>query len=99
MESYCGDSFMLLRELMESVNIDLSLSEIAQNIEVSDDFVNNPVLSINETEITITCIIDDVTRAVNFNFEKNTITEIFTSPLGVGGEVYSMNGTLIKILN
>ena len=99
MESYCGDLFMLLSELMESVNVDLSLSEIAQNIEVSDDFVNNPVVSINETEIIITCFIDDVTRAVNFNFDKNTITEIFTSPLGVGGEVYSMKGNLIKILN
>ena len=90
---------MLLSELMEYVNMDLSLSEIAQNIEVSDDFVNNPVLNINETEITITCFSDDVTRAVNFNFNKNTITEIFISPIGVGGEVYSMNGNLIKIIN
>ncbi len=98
MESYYGDN-MLLKELMEITNVNLSLSDTAQNIEIHDDFRNNPILSINETEITITCSVDDVTRVVNFNFDKNTITEIFTSPAGVGGEVYTMNGLLIKIIN
>lgn len=98
MESYYGD-IMLLKELMDLTNVNLSLSENAQNIEIHDDFRNNSTLIINETEITITCSVDDVTRAVNFNFDKNTITEIFTSPVGVGGVVYSMNGNIIKILN
>lgn len=98
MESYYGD-IMLLKELMESTKVNLSLSDKALNIEIHDDFRNNPILSINETEITITCSVDDVTRVVNFNFDKNTITEIFTSPAGVGGTVYSINGNLIKILN
>lgn len=98
MESYYGD-IMLLKELMESTNVNLSLSDKALNIEIHDDFRNNPILSINETEITITCSVDDVTRVVNFNFDKDTITEIFTSPIGVGGEVYTMNGLLIKIIN
>ena len=91
--------FMLLKELMEVTNVNLSLSEEAQNIEIHDDFQNNPTLGISETEITISCSVDDVTRAVNFNFDKNTITEIFTSSLGIGGEVYSMNGLLVKIIN
>lgn len=98
MGSYYGD-IMLLKELMESTNVNLSLSDEAQNIEIHDDFRNNPILSINETEITITCSVDDVTRAVNFNFDKNTITEIFTSPVGIGGEVYTMNGLLVQIIN
>jgi uncharacterized beta-barrel protein YwiB (DUF1934 family) len=90
---------MLLKELMELTNINLSLSDIAQNIEIHDDFKNNPIVSINETEITIICSGDNITRAVNFNFDKNTITEIFSSPFGTGGEVHSMNGDIIKILN
>ena len=98
MGSYYGD-IMLLKELMEATNVSLSLSENAYNIEIHDDFRNNPTLSINETEITITCSVVDVTRVVNFNFDKNTITEIFTSPVGVGGAVYSINGNIIKILN
>ena len=33
---------MLLKELMEATNVNLSLSEEAQNIEIHDDFQNNP---------------------------------------------------------
>ena len=98
MESYYGD-YMLLKELIENTHVNLKLSDNAENIEVHDDFMNDPVVSINETEITIQCSVEDVIRAVNFNFDKNTITEIFSSNLGNGGEVYSMNGELIKILN
>lgn len=99
MESYYGDIFMFLKELMELTNINLSLSAEAQNIEVHDDFRNNPVLSINETEITITCSHDDVIRAINFNFDKNTIAEVFNSPAGIGGGVYTMTGLIVKIIN
>ena len=98
MESYCGD-IMLLKELMDLTNVSISLSETAGNIEVHDDFENNPTVRITDTEITIECSVNDVTRAVNFNFNKNTITEIFTSELGIGGEVYSMNGEIIKLIN
>jgi hypothetical protein len=98
MGSYYGDT-MLLKELMEATNVNLSLSDEAQNIEIHDDFKNNPSVSINDIEITILCSVDDVNRAINFNFDKNTITEIFTSDLGIGGEVYSMNGLLLKIIN
>ena len=98
MGSYYGDT-MLLKELMEATNVNLSLSDEAQNIEIHDDFKNNPSVSINDIEITILCSVDDVNRAINFNFDKNTITEIFTSDLGIGGEVYSMNGLLLKNIN
>ena len=84
---------------MEATNVNLSLSEEAQNIEIHDDFQKNPTLGISETELTISCSVDDVIRAVNFNFDKNTITEIFTSPVGIGGEVYSMDGLILKIIN
>lgn len=98
MESYYGD-IMLLKDLMDLTNVSISLSENAKNIEVHDDFKNNPTVRITDTEITIECFVNDVVRAVNFNFNKNTITEIFTSELGIGGEVYSMNGLLVKIIN
>ena len=98
MGNYYGD-IMLLKELMKLNNINLSLSDDALNIEVNDDFKDKSVVSINETEITIKCTIEDVVRAVNFNFDKNTISEIFSSPVGIGGEVYSMNGQLVKIIN
>ena len=98
MGNYYGDT-MLLKELMELTNIKLSLSDNAKNIEVHDDFKDNQIVSINETEITIKCTVEDVVRAVNFNFDKNTISEIFSSPLGVGGEVYSMTGNIVKIIN
>ena len=98
MESYYGD-IMLLKELMELTNVSISLSDTAQNIEIHDDFRFNPTVHITDIEITIECSVDDVIRAINFNFDKNTITEIFTSELGIGGEVYSINGQLIKLLN
>ena len=98
MESYYGD-IMLLKELMELTNVSISLSDTAQNIEIHDDFRFNPTVQITDIEITIECSVDDVIRAINFNFDKNTITEIFTSELGIGGEVYSINGQLIKLLN
>ncbi len=98
MGNYYGD-IMLLKELMELTNIDLSLSDNALNIGVHEDFMNNPIVSINETEITIKCSSDEVLRAVNFNFDKNTITEIFTSDFGTGGVVYALTGEIIKIIN
>jgi len=98
MESYYGD-IMLLKELIELTNVSISLSDTAQNIEIHDDFRFNPTVQITDIEITIECSVDDVIRAINFNFDKNTITEIFTSELGIGGGVYSINGQLIKLLN
>lgn len=98
MGSYYGD-IMLLKDLMEETNINLSLSDTAQDIEVHDDFSNNPIVSINEIEININCNVEDVSRVINFNFEKNTITELFVSDMFHGGVVYSMNGETIKIIN
>ena len=98
MGSYYGD-IMLLKDLMEETNINLSLSDIAQNIEVHDDFLNNSTVSINEIEININCNVDDVSRVINFNFERNTITELFVSDMFHGGVVYSMDGGTIKIIN
>ena len=90
---------MLLKELMSQYNINLSLSDNAQNIEVNDDFSGNSLVSISDTEINITCTLEDVSRVVNFNFDKNTITELFISDLGIGGRVYSLKGEPIKIIN
>ena len=84
---------------MSQYNINLSLSDNAQNIEVNDDFSGNSLVSISDTEINITCTLEDVSRVVNFNFDKNTITELFISDLGIGGRVYSLKGEPIKIIN
>ena len=94
-----GDD-MLLKDLMDLTNINISLEENAQKIEVSDDFQNNPNVHINDNEITIICSVEEVTRAINFNFDKSTITEIFKSELvSTGGTVYSLNGNIVQIIN
>jgi hypothetical protein len=90
---------VVLKEIMDLTKVNISLSDTAQNIEVHDDFKTNPTVKITDTEITIECFVDNVTRAINFNFDKNTISEIFTSEIGIGGEVYSMNGEIIKLIN
>ena len=87
---------MLLKDLMELTNIQISLLDTAQNIEIADDFSNNPTVSITDIEITIKCIVDDVTRVINFNFDKNTITELFAAH---GGIVRSIEGHTLKIIN
>ena len=84
---------------MELTNIQISLLDTAQNIEIADDFSNNPTVSITDIEITIKCIVDDVTRVINFNFDKNTITELFASDVAHGGIVRSIEGHTLKIIN
>lgn len=90
---------VLLKDLMGLTNVNLALSDNAYNIEVHDDFSNNPVTSINETRITIRCTNEDIVRIVDFNFDKNTITEYFSSDLFTGGTIYSMDGEIISIIN
>lgn len=98
MENFYGDE-MLLKELISLTEINVGLIRDAENIEISDDFSNNPIVENEGKEINIYCTNEDVVRVVNINLEKNTITEMFKSPLGIGGTVYSINGELLKIIN
>lgn len=90
---------MLLKELMELANINISLSENAQEIEIDDDFSENYFISITDEEISVTCPTRYVDKTINFNFDKNTITELITSDLGNSGTVYSIKGEIIKVIN
>ncbi len=90
---------MLLKELISLTQIDVGLIRDAENIEISDDFSNNPMVETEGKEINIYCSNEDVVRVININLEKNTITEMFRSSLGIGGTVYSLDGELIKIIN
>ena len=90
---------MLLNELMEIANINISLSEHAKNIEIDDDFSADFSVSITDTEITITRLSQGIVKTINFNFDKNTISEVFISDLGNGGIVYSIDGNILKIIN
>lgn len=90
---------MLLKELMQLANINISLSEHAQEIEIDDDFSEDYSVSISDTEITITCMPDDIVKVINFNFVKNMITELFISDLGNSGTVYTIDGNILQIIN
>lgn len=98
MGSYYGDN-MLLKELLQLTNIKLALSDGAKEIEIADAFSQNPIVTTADSEVTIICTDEDILRAVNLNFKKNTISEIFSSTLGHGGVVYSNDGLMIKIIN
>lgn len=98
MGNYYGDE-MLLKELISLTQITVGLIRDAENIEISDDFSNNPLVETEGKEINIYCTNEDIVRVININLEKNTITEMFKSPLGIGGTVYSIDGELIKIIN
>ena len=84
---------------MELTNINLTLQDTAQNIEIPDAFNINPSVAISDHAITVTCSDDDVTRVIDFNFDKSTITELSVSDLFTGGTVYSMTGEILKIIN
>lgn len=84
---------------MQLANINISLSEHAQEIEIDDDFSEDYSVSISDTEITITCMPDDIVKVINFNFVKNMITELFISDLGNSGTVYTIDGNILQIIN
>lgn len=98
MGNYYGDN-MLLKELIELTGINLALSKNAEQIEIADDFLENYSVTASAKDINIKTVVDDVTRVVNFNFEKDTISEVFASKVCHGGIIYSSEGVVLKIIN
>ena len=90
---------MFLKELIDNLDLDLELSVNAEDLEIHSDFMNNPIVESKENEINIYCDNENITRLINFNFKKETITEIFKSEFFVGGTVYSFNGEIISVIN
>ena len=98
MESYYGD-IMLLKELIELTGINFALPKTSEEIEIADEFSENYSITTSTKDISIKCVVDGVTRVVNFNFENDTISEVFASKVCHGGIVYSIDGSILKIIN
>ena len=91
---------MLLKEIIELLNLSESLfGARARIITVDDSFREDYYIESKQNETSIYCADDDVTRVINFNFDKKTITELSRSDLFIGGIVYSFNGDIISVIN
>lgn len=89
---------MLLRELVEQLGLDITLQPLANEIEVSDSFIDNPLVNSDESQIKIYCTENTATRVLCFDLDKEVIIDLFELENRTGGNVYSFEGFIIQII-
>lgn len=97
-ETLYGDC-MLLRDLINDLNIDyIALQPLANEINVSDAYSNNPEIEVTETQIKIYCNDGNATRVLCVDFDKQTIADLFLLENRTGGTVYSFDGFILQTI-
>lgn len=90
---------MLLQTLIDNLNLDITLSLSVGEIEISDDFLNNPAVISEDNQVKIYCTNEDnVTRVICFDSTKKLILDLFKGGYYVGGTVYDFDGRFVQII-
>lgn len=88
----------MLQDLLNEFNI--TLSGFTANIEIPDDFEENTKIRFEEgNKIKFICQLEDLVREVCIDLTEKTITVSFESDIYSGGEMYTLDGQLLKIMN
>lgn len=91
---------MLLKELIKNIGLNFELPLPAGELEISDDFINDPVSMFEDEQIKIYCNNDDkVTRVICFDLNQKLILDLFKGEFYHGGTVYSFEGEVQSIIN
>lgn len=96
-EILCGD-VMLLRDLIEQLDLNIALHPLANEIEVSDNFADASLVETDKFQTKIYCNDDNATRVICFDFDKQYITDLFILENRTGGTVYSFDGFILQTI-
>ena len=88
---------MRLEDLLKKFNV--TSPRGAGNIEIPDDFEENTRNFEEDNKIKFICTLEDLTREVCIDLTEKIITVSFKSDIYYGGEEYSLDGQLQKIMN
>ena len=97
METLCGDN-MILNDLIIQLNLDIALSPLANQIEISDSFNDNPLLESDNSQIRIYSNEDNATRVICLDLDKKLIVDLFKLENRTGGTVYTFDGLITQTI-
>jgi len=88
---------MRLEDLLKEFNV--TIPKGTGNIEIPDDFEENTRKFEEDDKIKFICTLEDLKREICIDLSERIISVTFKSDIYSGGEEYSLDGQLIKIMN